>query len=146
MKKRAHCAGGVVVVVVVVVIVETEQHTSKLRNRAPAAMAVVGYVIKKLFIFIRRPKPFPQLLFIAARVPSHEKKKKKQRKAEEKQRRKQRDDKEGRRRGGLRKGSGGESELKRGEGQRSPSMGGREGGPGFKIESPEELPRQQGGA
>lgn len=48
-----------------------EVSTSEFRDRAPTAMAMLGDIIEKLFIFIWRPKSFPQLLFIAARVPSH---------------------------------------------------------------------------
>ena len=33
--------------------------TSEFRDRAPTAMAMLGDIIEKLFIFIRRPKSFP---------------------------------------------------------------------------------------
>jgi hypothetical protein len=45
--------------------------TSEFRDRAPAAMAVIGDVSKKLLVFFRRPKPFPQLLFVTARMSPH---------------------------------------------------------------------------
>ena len=41
------------------------------RNRAPAAMTVMGDVVEKLLVFIGRPKPFSQLLFVTARMSPH---------------------------------------------------------------------------
>ena len=48
-----------------------ENVTSEFRNRAPAAMAVIGDVIEKLLVFFRRPKAFSQLLFVTTRMSTH---------------------------------------------------------------------------
>lgn len=45
--------------------------TCLLRDGAPTAMAVLGYVVDQLLIFLRRPQAFPQLLLVAARVLPH---------------------------------------------------------------------------
>lgn len=43
----------------------------KFRNRTPAAMAMLGYVIHELLILLRGPEPLPQFLLVAARMPPH---------------------------------------------------------------------------
>lgn len=45
--------------------------TCKLRDSAPTAMPMLGYVVHELLIFLRRPEPLPQLLLVTAGVPSH---------------------------------------------------------------------------
>jgi hypothetical protein len=45
--------------------------TCKFRDGAPAAMAMLGYVIHELLILLRGPEPLSQLLLVAARMPPH---------------------------------------------------------------------------
>lgn len=46
-------------------------HTSEFGNRAPAAMAMLCYVIHEFLILLRGPEPLSQLLLVAARMPPH---------------------------------------------------------------------------
>ena len=45
--------------------------TCEFRDGAPAAMAVLGYVVHELLILLRGPEPLPKLLLVAAGVPPH---------------------------------------------------------------------------
>ena len=49
----------------------TSLEPCEFRDRAPAAMAVFGYVIHELLVLLRGPEPLSQLLLVATRMPPH---------------------------------------------------------------------------